>query len=628
MKKKLSRLMDTFSQLNKDELSTAFAMLLEAYSEEKVVAEERSRADTEMARQFQEMKKDLAQAQLENGVLKKENLRLTEQLLLLRGDRFGRSTEKSEDIIEGVCSGTEDLDPVSEDTPSDEPSSDPGNDRENSSGNKNTTAGNGKKPRGSSGKKNGKRKEDLSKLPSRTEFQLDVEALNAMYGEWNWRIAFWESHKMLENIPCTKYVRVVYTPIISVGLEHELIRIPAVGQLLPGSFATASLVAEIMYNKFVLALPLYRQEADLIRNDVPVSRQTMANWIIRFALNLFGPVYDHLVSLLILCRYNQCDETILQVICDGRKAGSQSYLWVHTLSELFSGNPIVLFCYEHTRGTDHLREFYLKSGYNGFLTSDAYISYDVLEKESKVSEDSDPLIQGTGCLMHARRRFIYAMRALGAKNYTPDELMKLPEYRCQELIDQIYQEETPLKKLTAEERHKGRQEKVRPKVDAYFEYLKTLNPDDPSYSDKLRDAIHYSLNQEARLRKFLDDPNIPCDNGFVERSIRPAAIIRRNCLFSYSVDGARSMAIILSLVETAKSNKAHPYYYLMYLLEKMPAHMDDTDHDFLPSMMPWSEEYKKYEFMKKQEYIRGSAEQESVQKPKTPRKKDLKDQVA
>ena len=66
-----------------------------------------------------------------------------------------------------------------------------------------------------------------------------------------------------------------------------------------------------MYNKFVLGLPLYRQEADLICNDVPVSRQTMANWGIRFALDLFGPLYDYLTFLLKLCRYNQCDETVL-----------------------------------------------------------------------------------------------------------------------------------------------------------------------------------------------------------------------------------------------------------------------------------------------------------------------------
>lgn len=625
MKKKLSILRETVSQMNTDELRSALIMMMGAYSGELSLAEERSRADTEMTVQFQKMKDDLAEATLENETLKKENFRLTEQLRLRNGDLFGRSTEKTEDIIDSVCSGTEDTDPVSEDIPAEDPSSDP--DKEEKSAAKGSTGG--KKERKPSGKKKkGKRAEDLSRLPGRTEFQFDVNVLNDEYGEGNWRIAYWEPHRMLENIPCTKYVRTVYTPVISTGLEHSLVRIPVSGQLLPGSIATPSLAAEIMYNKFVLGLPLYRQEADFIRSDVPVSRQTMVNWVTRFALDLFGPVYDYLAFLLKLCRYNQCDETVLQVVCDGRKAGSLSYMWVHTLSELFSGNPIVLFCFELTRGTEHLREFYLRSGYKGFLTSDAYVSYEVLERESQETESSGPIIRGTGCLMHARRRFTYAMRALGVKNHTPDELVKLPEYKGQALIDEIYQAETPLKQLSAEERHKGRQEKVRPKVDAYFEYLKTLNPDDPSYSARLRDAIKYSLNQEDRLRMFLDDPNIPCDNGFAERSIKPFAILRKNCLFSFSVDGALSMAIIFSLVETARANKAHPYYYLMYLLEKMPAHMDDTDHDFLPSMMPWSEEYKKYEFMKKQEFIRGSSEQEPVQAPKTPRKKDRKNQAA
>ena len=221
---------------------------------------------------------------------------------------FGRSTEKIEDIIDSVCSWADATDPVSEDIPADDPSSD--EDKEEKSAAKGSTSG--KKERKPSGKKKkGKRAEDFSRLPGRTEFQFDVNALNDEYGEGNWRIAYWESHRMLESIPCTKYVRTVYTPVISGGLEHSLVRIPASGQFLPGSIATPSLVAEIMYNKFVLGLPLYRQEADLICNDVPVSRQTMANWGIRFALDLFGPLYDYLTFLLKLCRYNQCDETVL-----------------------------------------------------------------------------------------------------------------------------------------------------------------------------------------------------------------------------------------------------------------------------------------------------------------------------
>lgn len=82
-----------------------------------------------------------------------------------------------------------------------------------------------------------------------------------------------------------------------------------------------------------------------------LSRQTMNNWVIRFSFDLFGPIYDYLQSLMLEIPYHQCDETTLRVNNDGRAAGSKSYIWVHITSELLDSHPIVLFCYELTRGT-------------------------------------------------------------------------------------------------------------------------------------------------------------------------------------------------------------------------------------------------------------------------------------
>ncbi len=56
--------------------------------------------------------------------------------------------------------------------------------------------------------------------------------------------------------------------------------------------------------------------------------------------------------------YQQCDETPLIVHQDQRRAGAKSYMWVHTTSELAETDPIILFCFELTRGTDYLRNFY------------------------------------------------------------------------------------------------------------------------------------------------------------------------------------------------------------------------------------------------------------------------------
>lgn len=90
----------------------------------------------------------------------------------------------------------------------------------------------------------------------------------------------------------------------------------------------------------------------------------------------------------------------------------------------------------------------------------------------------------------------------------------------------------------------------------------------PLYSDKLKDAIRYSKNQEKYLRRFLEDGNIPVDNGASERNMKPVACHRKNSLFSFSKKGADATMTIMSLIETAKANQAIPYYYLKYLFRK------------------------------------------------------------
>lgn len=157
---------------------------------------------------------------------------------------FGRSTEKTEDIIDNVCSWADATDPVSEDIPADDPSSD--EDKEERSAAKGSTSG--KKERKPSGKKKkGKRAEDFSRLPGRTEFQFDVNALNDEYGEGNWRIAYWESHRMLESIPCTKYVRTVYTPVKKINCNIFNAKNPTTFSLTKRLKATEILNSHLRY---------------------------------------------------------------------------------------------------------------------------------------------------------------------------------------------------------------------------------------------------------------------------------------------------------------------------------------------------------------------------------------------
>ena len=57
-----------------------------------------------------------------------------------------------------------------------------------------------------------------------------------------------------------------------------------------------------------------------------------------------------------------------------------------------------------------------------------------------------------------------------------------------------------------------------------------------------------------------------------------------------TINGAKSSAIIYSIAETAKANNLKPYEYFEYLLTEIPKHMDDTDLNFLNSLLPWSKQ--------------------------------------
>lgn len=52
-----------------------------------------------------------------------------------------------------------------------------------------------------------------------------------------------------------------------------------------------------------------------------------------------------------------------------------------------------------------------------------------------------------------------------------------------------------------------------------------------------------------------------------------------------TIHGAKSSAIIYSIVETAKANNLKPFDYVQHLLEEIPKHMDDKDCSFLEDLL-------------------------------------------
>ena len=342
--------------------------------------------------------------------------------------------------------------------------------------------------------------------------------------------------------------------------------------LLHGSLVSPSLGAAIINGKYVNAVPLYRLEQEFQRYSLRITRQNMANWCIRLAEEYLSILYDYLHKELYFYHVIQADETAVLVNHDGRKAGSKSWMLVYRSGQLYQQRQIVLYEYQQTRNASHPREF-LK-GYDGICVTDGYQVYHTLEKELEE-------LTIAGCWVHCRRRFDEALKLI-PKSYQKES----NAFLLMKQIQAIYREEGKLNNLSSDERLKQRQAVIKPLVDAFFAYLKTINV---SKKDKFGDAVGYALNQEKYLRVFLTDGDVPIDNNASERAIRGFCIGKKNWQMIDTIHGAKSSAIIYSIVETAKANNLKPFDYVQHLLEKIPKHMNDKDCSFLEDLLPWSE---------------------------------------
>lgn len=597
------------------EITEIAVSLFSAKKELEIRLKEFQNASSAMALEYQQMKDELSGARKEIEALRKQNQHLTGIQAIQTNELFGRSTEKTEDILSQVIHGNlPTKDPLSEDATEQE---------EKKRVNRRRIGEIIPLFDDLDFRKAEKKKQrmDLSGLDVQTFFDYDIDELNRQYGEGNWRFAFWKEDRKVELIRRSTYLKVTYTPIVSVGLEHRLIRISTENALIPKSIASSSLVSQLMLDWNRMYLPLYRQESDPDRFGFALSRQTMSNWILYVARTHLKPVYEYLCEQLRDYRYQHCDETYYSVVLDERGPGAKSFIWVHRSGELADAPQIVAYCYEQTRGADHLRNFYVGMLEMIYLTCDAYSAYPCFADESK------DRIQLTGCFMHCRRRFVEALLVLNLKGLSDEQVVSLPEAQAVLLIREIYLAENLLKDLSPEERLKHRKEEVFPKVNAFFEFVSSIDLNNPLVSEKLRDAVQYSLNQEIYLRRFLTDGSIPIDNGIAERSVKPVALYRRNSLFSFSLKGAEAMVTIFSLIETARANSADPFFYLKYLMEQMPKHLYDKGRDYMPDLMPWSDVYRRYESTERMNLVKAQAPPGN-ERPRTPRKRKTISQSA
>ena len=422
-------------------------------------------------------------------------------------------------------------------------------------------------------KRKGKKEADLSGLPVRQiDHYLSEEELEAEFGVNGWKQLPDAISRKYHFVPAKVELEEHHIGVYASKTDEHMIKADHPKALLHGSLVSPSLGAAIINGKYVNAVPLYRLEQEFQRYGLRITRQNMANWCIRLAEEYLSILYDHLHKELYFYHVIQADETPVLVNHDGRKAGSKSWMWVYRSGQLYQQRQIVLYEYQQTRNASHPREF-LK-GYDGICVTDGYQVYHTLEKELEE-------LTIAGCWVHCRRRFDEALKLI-PKSYQKES----NAFLLMKQIQAIYREEGKLNDLSSDERLKQRQAVIKPLVDAFFAYLKTINV---SKKDKFGDAVGYARNQEKYLRVFLTDGDVPIDNNASERAIRGFCIGKKNWQMIDTIHGAKSSAIIYSIVETAKANNLKPFDYVQHLLEEIPKHMDDKDCSFLEDLLPWSE---------------------------------------
>jgi len=131
------------------------------------------------------------------------------------------------------------------------------------------------------------------------------------------------------EVKVVRHVRHVYScrQCEREGTETPVITAPMPNPAAPGSLASPSMLAHIMTQKYVDAMPLYRQEQQFARLGVPLSRQTLANWTLQAADRWLQPLFDRMQTHLLAQAVLHADETTVQVLREpGRPAETQSYM--------------------------------------------------------------------------------------------------------------------------------------------------------------------------------------------------------------------------------------------------------------------------------------------------------------
>ena len=374
----------------------------------------------------------------------------------------------------------------------------------------------------------------------------------------------------LELVPAKlfikRYIRPKYIrPTDETALNHQGIIADLPTFPIEKGIAGPGLLAQIMVDKFVDHLPIYRQIERFKRDGIKIPSSTLNGWQ-ESVCNLLEPLYDTIKHRVFSQGYIQADETPIPVLDPTNKgltavqAGKthRGYHWVY-YSPL---EKTVFFEYNHGRSREG--PVRLLKDFKGYLQTDGYNVYDIFGKKEGITL--------LNCMAHARRGF---EKALDYDKTRAECAMGM----FQKLygIEQKAREEN----LTPQKRHELRLDESLPILNELGKWIvatyKEVLPKSP-----MGKATAYCIERWDNLLAYLNDGSLEIDNNLTENAIRPVALGRKNYLFAGSERGAERAAMFYSFFGTCKKNNVNPFDWLKKVLEVIPSYKVNQLSDLLP----------------------------------------------
>lgn len=327
---------------------------------------------------------------------------------------------------------------------------------------------------------------------------------------------------------------------------------------LPG----ASLLAEILLQKYEYHAPFYRQIQSFRHLGIRLSESTLSGWF-KPVCELLTPLYEVLKEETLKSDYIQVDETTLPVIDHQVHQAKKEYLWV--VRSVIDG--ATFFHYrDGSRSAKTVEN--LLAPFRGYLQSDAYQAYNVFNDKAGVCL--------VGCMAHIRRYFEQAL----------DEHKELAEYALAQIqnlykIEQIADKE----ELTPEKRAGLRQRLGTPIMDAFELWMEKTYPAVLPKS-QMGKAIGYAYSIWPRMKHYLKDGRLKIDNNLAENAIRPIALGRKNFLFCGNHQAAEHTAVICSLLATCKARGVNPREWLNQTIAVLPYALETKSREELVKLLP------------------------------------------